>query len=112
MSWPFEHGDLLLAALGGGIIPDLLRFARGRFGNEVPIPRLGIYVLGLICQLAIAALAVLLVEPTTILAALSTGFAGPEIVTRLLATPSSATVASAAAGQPGQHPGLRAWWNS
>jgi hypothetical protein len=92
----------------GGVIPDLLRIARAQGnlgqvgGANVLISMVVLAILGAVAGY-VASLASS--GDTTVLSSITAGFAGPEVISRLVGTSSGGVEAYAGGGR-----GVTGWW--
>jgi len=103
--------DLKLIAIGcaGGVVPDLIRFAKARYDTNVAdYFKHWNFWLGLLVLVALGGIAAALSEPTTTAQALALGYAAPEFFSKILAQPPAKSTEESV--QPEAF-SVRRWWS-
>ena len=78
----------MLVGCAGGVIPDLIRFAKARYEpNIADYFKHWNFWLGLLVLVALGGLAVVFGDPETTAQALALGYAAPEFFSRIVAEP-------------------------
>jgi hypothetical protein len=103
--------DLKIIAIGcaGGVIPDLIRFAKARYdANIADYFKHWNFWLGLLVLVALGGIAAVLGGPATTAQALALGYAAPEFFSKIVAQPPAKSTEESLqlAGFS-----LRRWWS-
>lgn len=98
-------GAIVLFGCVGGLLPDILRFIRGRYYKRVP-RYLGSFTfwLGIVLLVAVGGLAAWALDAQSLKEALAYGYAAPELLSRLSAKYVEVVDRDDAAFD------LRSWW--
>jgi hypothetical protein len=108
---------LLLIGCAGGVIPDLIRFAKARYdANIADYFKHWNFWLGLLVLVVLGGLAVVFGEPTTITQALALGYAAPEFFSRMVAEQPAKPAMGDVTESPQLNPkseefSVRRWWS-
>jgi hypothetical protein len=103
--------DLAVYGALGGMLPDALRLIRGRYEPGVPAYfKSPMFYVGLALCIAAGATAAHILAAHSVKEALAYGFSAPELLTRLLTTPSPSNATSRRAGRSGPR-SLRELWS-
>ena len=108
--------DIVILGGIGGLLPDFLRVVRlvtAGDASKLAFVRTPLFWIGLVLLVVVGAATAWLfnntVQPLVTLTALSTGFSGPEVLTRLVSTPPSG---GPGPGGGGESPSIRVWWGN
>lgn len=104
--------ELQLIAIGcaGGVIPDLIRFAKARYDATIAdYFKHWNFWLGLLVLVALGGIAAALGEPTTTMQALALGYAAPEFFSRLVAEQPARPIEEGMAKS--EEFSVRRWWS-
>lgn len=102
---------IVLAGLLGGFLPDVVRIVKERGTGDVPVylTKWFTYV-GLLLQIGLGAVAVYLVNATSIQQAILVGYAGPSIITNLVSKNERGGEGDKSLHDKGLGTSLLRWW--
>jgi fructose-1,6-bisphosphatase/inositol monophosphatase family enzyme len=108
INWP-----LVVIGCMGGIVPDLVRFAKGRYDANIgDYFKRWNYWVGLLVLVALGGLAAAFGGPTTAGQALVYGYAAPEFFSRMVAKQGlQSPAAGSAEGVQASEFSVRRWWS-
>lgn len=105
-----ETMKLLLVGCAGGVIPDLIRFAKSRYDTSIAdYLKHWNFWLGLLVLVALGGLAVVFGDPATTTQALALGYAAPEFFSRLVAEQPAKRIEEGV--QQPEAFSVRRWWS-
>jgi len=98
-------GETILFGCIGGLIPDALRFIKGRYELSIPayLSKPNFWI-GIILLIAVGGFCTWLIGPANVKEALAYGFSAPELLSKLFSKPSAQTDRGDARFD------LRSWW--
>jgi hypothetical protein len=103
---------MFLAGCIGGLIPDVLRLIKGRYGKLAAYSRYLSFWLGLFFLVIVGGLTAWVLHASDITQALAYGFGGPEILSKFLSGRGPSGVDRGALDRGERKFDLREWWKS
>ncbi|MEK6226535.1 MAG: hypothetical protein AABM40_09625 [Chloroflexota bacterium] len=100
--------QLILFGGVAALFPDVLRLIKQRYEPPAEYWRRPVFWISLVAMVIVGAIATWLSKPDSVVAALSVGYAAPEVLSRLLSAPPD----PARGVPPPGGPGLREHWAS